>query len=213
MAYEDNILDKFEDSLTPEDLKPLPIQLQPRPVKYEFCGKCDSGYIIQDGKRVECLCMLKARAQNYLTPTYVNSKYMRDFNVTPLVDQNILLDTVSQEYYKSLVKSFLLNTGMKYKHLTVTGYDLLQAYLNNSETGLFEYYSKIDLVFIYLAFDPKCNSYGIIITSLLEKRSLYKKPTWIFSNMSINSNAFLERYGDKLSEYCKKNFIEVNTKK
>ena len=213
MAYEDNILERFDESRIPDELRPVPISLQPKPVKYEFCGKCDNGYIMQDGKRVECLCMLKARAKEYLTPTYLNAKYMRDLEVAPLVDNNILLDTVSQDYFKSLAKSFLLNTGMKYRHLTVTGYDCLQAYLTNSESGIFEHYSTIDLLFLYLAFDPKCNSYGLIFTSLLEKRNLNRKPTWIFSNTSINSNAFLERYGDKLSEYCKKNFIQVSTKK
>ena len=212
----DSILDKKineseidEDILSSQDSY-KPQLYTPHPPKPQFCGKCDNGYVTVDGKKVECLCQLKAKAQTYLTPTYVNAKYLRDLNVTPFLGKNILLDTVPQEQFKSLFKSFILNTGMKFKHMTVTGYDCLQAYLTNTEAHIFDQYVHIDLLVLYLAYDPRCNSYGTIFTTLLEKRSLVKRPTWIYSNTSINSNIFLEKYGDKLVNYCRENFIQVN---
>lgn len=185
---------------------------QNTPLQVEYCGKCDHGYIMRDGKRMECLCVLKAKAREYLTPTYMDAKYDRGVDPSKLEGRNILMDTVTQPYFKSLVKSFLLNTGMKYKHLTVTGYDCLQAYLTNTETHIFDWYAKIDFLILYLAFDPRCSSYGVIITSLLEKRAMNKIPTWIFANYSISSNVFLERYGDNLSMYCKRNFVQVQSR-
>lgn len=182
------------------------------PKNVEYCGECDHGYIMRDGKKMECLCVLKARAREYLTSTYMDAKYDRGVDPSVLEHRNILMDTVSQPYFKSLVKSFLLNTGMKYRHITVTAYDCLQAYLTNSETHLFDSYGKIDFLVLYLAFDPRCSSYGVITTSLLEKRAMNKLPTWIFSNYSISSGVFLEKYGDNLSSYCKKNFIQVQSK-
>ena len=176
------------------------------------CPTCGgSKYIrLPEGGVEACDCTLKERALNYLTPIYANAKFLKDFKCDSLLKRNILVDGQSPEAFKTFVKSFLLNTGMKFSHKTKTAHDLLQAMLTESESGEWSQIEHTDILFIYPSIDPPNRSYGQIIQSMIEKRTLVKKPTWIFSQYPIKSQKFQFLYSEDLAKSIESRFTQLN---
>lgn len=178
------------------------------------CPECAGrGYVLSaDTQQRKCSCLLKQEALHYLTPTYAEAKYMKEFDPKPLAGKNILLQSNPQALYKSIFKSFLLNTGMKYSHATVSGYDVMQAYLTNTDGSEFTRQSELDVLLLYLVADPMNRSYSNVITSLIQKRTFNQKATWVYTPSKISDAIFTNLYGQELSEFINKNFISLNTK-
>lgn len=178
----------------------------------EVC-KHNPGAMKKEGRWVECVCILKQRAQEYLTPAYATAKYIKKLNVSKLEGKNILVDSDEPSSFKALVKSFLLNTGMQYAHITCTGHEVLQRYLRNKDEGGYDALSEIPLLIFYLVLDPYSRRYGDMIASILENRKLRGLPTLVYSSFPIKSKTFLDRYTSLLSDFLQDNFIPMRTGK
>ncbi|MBF0527428.1 MAG: hypothetical protein HQK56_20285 [Deltaproteobacteria bacterium] len=175
------------------------------------CPECNgSGYLWGVKGKKECSCKLKARALEYLTPMYADARYYKELDTSKLLNKNIYCKTNDKHAFKTAVKSFLLNTGMKFKHLTVTPYDLLQLYLRDAEDKGFSRLFGIDYIFIMFIADPKNGHYGNIISSLLESRDLRGTKTWIFSEKNLESDAFIKAYSQELSDIFKRTYVVFN---
>lgn len=178
------------------------------------CADCHgSGWITEARGRRECNCVLKQRALQYLTPTYADAKYMRNFVPTAVRGNNILIAGASQAAYKSLIKSYLLNTGMTLKHRTVTAYEVMQAYLTNSERGDFSALASVDLLILYLAHDPHNRSYANVLGSLIERRDFERKDTWIYTPHKITDSAFTHLYSDEFAKWVATKFTQMSTER
>jgi len=155
---------------------------------------------------VRCACLLRQEAIIYLTDIYANAKYIKGLNANLLKGKNLFIDQDAQRTFKAAIKSFLLNTGMKYRHMTVSAHDILTFYLGKMEGPEYRTMESIDILILYLVADPRSKSYGDIIISILEKRNLRNLPTWVFTNKLISSQQFKDAYSIKLSNFLTKNF-------
>lgn len=159
-------------------------------------------------KKTECSCKLRERAINYLTPMYASAQYTKTFDASRIVGKNLYLPPDTN--LKSFVKSFLLNTGMVFTHKTVSAYDVLQAYLTNVTDSEFYGLREVDILILYLVQDPSNKSYGQIISSLIQSRTMMQKATWVHSKLPKDSVAFSNMYGLELVEALKNNsFISL----
>lgn len=177
--------------------------LKPQP----DCPECrgTGAVTLAEGRRQKCVCILKQEAQRYLTPTYADARYIKTLDTQPLMGKNILIPG-DLSTLKSLVKSFLLNTAMKYQHETKSGYDVMQAYLNNSETAEFSNLCRVDFLVLYLVVDPFNRSYSNVLCSLLEKRAYYNIPTWVYSPTPVHTEKFRGLYGEEFAETIRLKF-------
>jgi len=113
--------------------------------------------------------------------------------------------------FKSLVKSFLLLTGMKYSHNTVTGGEVCEAYFDR-EVGL-RAYTRPDLLILVLGRDGKSGAYRTVLPSLLTQRvDIGNKMTFIFSYTPLKSHKFSDSYGTDLVEIIDSSFNPVALK-
>lgn len=167
------------------------------------CALCKgSAWMDRDGDRVQCLCILKQRALDYLGAIYRNAVYFQGLNPEPtLKNFNILVQQEPEVAFKSFVKSILLNTGMKYSHLTYTGYDIVNLYLADKDGTWARPILETDFMIYWLGEDPKNSAYGDVLRYILQKRILDGKRNWIFSKFNIKSGDFYEKYTLKLSEF------------
>lgn len=166
-------------------------------MKKDVCPDCQgTGHILIDGAVHECQHILREKAIAYLTPYYADSSYMNSLDVEQLRDKNLTF--INNAQFKTVVKSFLLGTGMVYSHRSATAYEILQAYLTNSDDREFTKMGDVDLLFIYLSQDPKNGHYGQIISSLIINRNMKGKKTWINSRNPLNSPDFVRMYGGEL---------------
>lgn len=166
-------------------------------MKKDVCPDCrGTGHILIDGAVHECTHILREKAIAYLTPIYADSAFSGSLDVKQLEGKNLTF--INNGKFKLVVKSYLLGTGMIYSHKSASAYDILQAYLTNSEDREFTRMADVDLLFIYLSQDPRNGHYGQIISSLLQTRNLKGKKTWINSRHPINSSDFIKMYGGEL---------------
>ncbi|WP_038934301.1 hypothetical protein [Bradyrhizobium japonicum] len=153
---------------------------------------------------------MKQEALRYLSDIYSGASYIRTLDPTPLLDtKKLRFDNVAQGRFKMVVKSFLLNTGMKFTHSTASGYDIVQAYLTNTDEMLFDRAKAVDLLILYLVSDPKNGHYGNILTSLIEARDLRNKHTWLFSLTTPDSPSFRSTYQPEFADYVGKQFTAI----
>ena len=69
------------------------------------------------------------------------------------------------------VKSFLLVTGQRFSHRTLTPYDIILLYLANlKERGLDNLAARVDVLIIRFGIDPPNNSYQSVLPWLIRRR-------------------------------------------
>lgn len=92
--------------------------------------------------------------------------------------------------FKSYVKSFLLNSGMRYTHRTVTPQEIISAYVSNEGRADFNHLKQVQLLILYVHIDPPNRQYGTIMTSIIEERKLRGLPTWLYTPGSVSTTSF-----------------------
>lgn len=174
------------------------------------CTACGgSGYVKPEGRPsfVKCGCVVKQEALQYLTDVYAGATFAKTLNPAPLLANKLLrFEAVAQPSFKTLVKSFLLNTGMKHSHATVSAREVLDAYLTNPGEPTWRNLCRVDLLILYLVTDPKNGSYGKIMESLIEDRTRHGKSTWIYSKFPVTQPNFAESYQREFATYITENF-------
>ena len=141
----------------------------------------------------ECPCVLKNRALNYLTPEYASALYTKTMNVARLEGKDLFMFPSGN--YKTLVKSFLLNTGMRYTHSTVSAYDIMQAYLGQAGEGVWQRLQNVDLLVLIMQLDPPNRAYTEVVGSMIQSRNRIGKRTWAVARDSYDSTSFKQAYG------------------
>lgn len=171
--------------------------------RIEYCGNCDHGYITEsDGSKRECSCVLKARAIHRLTPTYASAKFVRTLQTEKWEHRNVLVEDCTLETFKTIFKTFFLNTGIKYRHETYSSFDIFQSYVGNSEIKM-EHLRDVELLNICCISDAKYSNFGDVLTTLIKSRTLKGRYTWLYSPVPVKSQDFMDIYGTELTSYIK----------
>ncbi len=174
------------------------------------CTLCSEtpGFVASElGNMVECTCVLKNLVLSYLTPVYANSKYMSKFNPVHIEGKNVWAVSKSSETFKSMIKSYLLNTGMRLKHQTTTPFEIINCFLgsgNDMERW------RTDVLVILMGSDPPNKMYGTLLQNLIESRIRLGVQTLIHTKIPITSPGFVDTYSKSLSEFIRENFQRVD---
>ena len=179
-----------------------------------ICDKCeDSGYIIVDNKYVECVCQLENKVRKYLTHYYrpTSVQYRKNFNAEKYDKTNILIDRMSEDEFKSYVKSFLLNTGMKYKHATVDTDCIFHNWWTKNQIPAYMELQNMPFLIISLKDIIKNKFSAGVIKDLLEKRAFERNFSWIFCKFPVDSQKFYETYSKDTAEYIQNHFQRIIT--
>lgn len=165
----------------------------------------------EDGVYKECKGVLVHRLRKYLTPMYHNLPNL-PLNTARYEDKSLYYQGVKSVAFKRFVRNFLLLTGAKYSHATLTGQDIIEAYVGNPNAeATMEHIMAVDYLILYLDNDPPNVVYDEVLTMLLEKRAMKGKTVWVYSRLKVESPPFTNKYGIEFSKrLCDKTrFIEV----
>lgn len=178
------------------------------------CAACGgSKYIIENNKKIPCLCLLRDRAKKYLGPIYADLKYSSAIKFEKWVDNSIYFELCSIDDFKSMVKSFLLYNNMKLSHHTIFPYDIVQGFFENRKSEELDFINNVDFLAILFRNDPPNKLYGELLKTLFDRRILYNKITWLFLAGSHESEWFIDKYSAILGKYIKDNFKRSNINK
>ena len=145
---------------------------------------------------------IEGSCEEYLTPLYANATYSKGLNVKALEGQNLLFQNLLPGLFRSVFKSYVLNTGMVRVHRTLSGFEVMQSYLDREDGGA-GYLKLFDLDFLvlYLVGDPNNREYSAVLCSLLEGRKSRGRNTWVYAGGDVKSEWFRGLYGVGLSDY------------
>ena len=187
----------------PDDDVPIPID-EPRFTLDPACPTCHGTGVMQEGSRLlECTCVLRQRIAHYLTPQYgPEISWDPHFRPAAYLDKDVLLENtgaLGEPQYRELafaaVKSFLLVTGQRFSHRTLTPYDIFLLYLANlKERGLDNLVARVDLLIILFGIDPPSSSYQTVLPWLIRRRRDLGFSTWILSAIAPDTDAFETNY-------------------
>lgn len=173
------------------------------------CKHCDGSKVVyKNNVPYKCQCVTVDEIKAYLTPMYVNANFTNSDSILSLVKNKFNVFCAPKfnwDSFKQRVKSFLIKTKYKYSHLTVTGSDIIGAFIQDHER-LDVYKNKVNLLILKLDIDPQKSPYSSYVVSLLEYRYLNNKDTWVFSGNNIESTEFRDLYGNETCLYLKDKF-------
>lgn len=188
-----------------------------------------------DGKLYECHCILVQRAMDYLTPRYAHAPLIAELkteniwgkyfvNLTSSVDFKSVPGVppvkISPQEFKSIIKSYLINTGMKIKHNTVDAGDIIKSHFM-AEKDKLSFYADIvepDLLIIEFFTDSPNKLNFSIFHGLIKKRISERKYTWLYTHSIPGTKQFIASYSQEFSDYLEKDkedeiqFLQPNIK-
>jgi hypothetical protein len=171
------------------------------------CVVCKgSGHMSFKGRRAICECIIRKKVKEYLGSLYADIPYAMDLNFDD--NKATYFESSLLGKFKSLVKSFLIYHKLKLKHMSVFPQDIIQYYVTDGDEAKSKLsdLTEIDFLVIFFIKDPPNKLYGEIIESILEKRLIYNKITWLYCKDDCKESWFTERYSLDLSNYIVGNF-------
>ena len=166
------------------------------------CGECGgSGHVLVGGVYRECRCALLRRARVYLGSEYVGGGWDDGMDVGKW-GGDVLFEG-SAKMFKRAVKSVLLGTGMRLRHLTVTPYDIMnRVYSDFGGVGGVHPYNElkgVEVLVVPMWSDPKNREYGSVLGGVFEHRELSGLRTWVGSTLPVDGVEWQGMYGEGLS--------------
>lgn len=183
------------------------------PMPDKNCSICKgSGRMHFKEKKTVCECVVRKAAKNYLGPLYAEVQYTKKLNFGG-TDRFVCFERSSLEKFKALVKSFLLHHKLKLTHMSVFPQDIIQYYVTDGEVAKqrFGGLTEVDFLVIYFIKDPPNKLYGDILESILEKRVIFDKITWLYCIDSYEEFWFTMKYGKELCDFLNDKFFKFET--
>ena len=181
-----------------------------------------------DHRKRECVCQTRLRVRAYLGPMFSSAYYVRKprpidertstagFDPAPVLRRNVLLQNDKgwgasrfDVIYRSAVKSFLLNTGMRLGFLSVGGArEVVDAAFSQDDTknDVFDRMHAVDLLLLYLGGDPPNSRYGQVLNALIRQRMFIGKYTWIgtpYRLVGKSDGLLATYYGQEFASFIK----------
>jgi hypothetical protein len=174
------------------------------------CSLCKGlGYFLKEKEIISCDCILVKKARDYLGPMYQNYPYSNKIQWDKF--RNFLgFVGFNRNDFKSLVKSFLLSSGLKLKHISTTPLEIIDAYFDYKENDIFKELSRVDFLIIYFGPIYKNKWYDDCLYSILDRRILYNRKTWIHTESSFSNSNFIETYSEKVCSLITSNFLSMS---
>lgn len=173
------------------------------------CSICSqTGYMLENGRRVTCLCILKQRAKAYFGPIYANLNYATKINFDIWNHNFLRFEGCSENLFKFMVKSYLIYNNLKLSHYTVSPFDIFEGFYEKEGAELYTRLTQFDFLVILFRCDPPNKLYESLIRTLIDKRLLFNRVTWIFLQEDYDSSWFTYQYSVGLGKY-----IEEKSKK
>jgi hypothetical protein len=197
---------------------------EPRLAVAPDCPICHgTGMMSEDGRLLECMCLLRQRVLHYLTPTYgPGIPWDPDFQPQPYIGKDVFISNDANlpfQRFRRLaygsIKSFLINTHRRYSHRTLTPYDLFRALFDaHDAAGLTELTRNINILVLVLSGDdpPVKQSYKAQIPWLIHKRRENGAATWVVFGLTQHSGAFESCYTglrEPLTKCLAEGFVEL----
>ncbi len=165
-----------------------------------------SGEMLYKGDKIVCECIIRKHAKEYLGFLYADMPYSTTIKFDKWKGMFLCFDMCSVEHFKSIVKSYLLHKNMKLTHKHLMPNYIVDDYFDDRFNKLLKELTEIDFLTIYFRSDPTNRLYGELIEIILDRRILYKKPTWLFFKENFEKDWFEIKYSKSLEEYLLKNF-------
>jgi hypothetical protein len=160
------------------------------------------------GKVTECNCVTRQTILRYLTPEYSTAQLDPNFPVThfeKLLEQDLLFKNYPVMRFREKVKSYLIITGIEPKtrksHLTVSAWDVVQAYMRPDYNVTIEHIRAVDLFILLLDNDPRNSSYSEYLILVIKERQRMGKRTLIWTRWQPDSEAFINLYGEPFAQW------------
>jgi hypothetical protein len=177
------------------------------------------------GKSKECDCVTRQKILHYLTPEYANPKITLDpkFPLAHFDDllkrDLIFIKNFPLMRFREKLKSYLAVTWFepetRKSHLTVSAWDVVQAYMRSDHNVKIEDIRAVDLFILLLDNDPRNSSYSEYLMLVIKERQRMGKRTLIWSRQNPGSEAFINLYGEPLSQWLlsdEANFRKISPK-
>lgn len=167
------------------------------------------GHMQFKGHKTICECIVRKKVKEYLGSLYAEMPYTSLENLT-IKNKFVCFENCSMESFKSLVKSFLLQNQLKLTHRSVLPDDIVQYYVTDGEEAKqrFRELSEVDFLVIYFDVDPPNKLYGEMIESILKKRVMFDRFSWLYFVGNYGDIWFTERYSNRLKKYLDKDFVK-----
>jgi hypothetical protein len=89
--------------------------------------------------------------------------------------------------------------------------EIIEAYVSRSaENDMWSVLSKTDYLFLELLFDPPNKQHGVIITSLLDRRLAFRKPTWVLTKWKLDNPNFDMLYQVEMGDFLRAHFTPAS---
>lgn len=170
------------------------------------CTICKDRGLVKAGPKAskKCQCAIVKQIRKYLTPTYAQTTIDFDLNLRGVdkFEGKDAFFVITKDKFTIFVKSFLLLTRMKYSHFTTTAFQCVLAWVESPSAShsLRDVYLP-DYLFLILDTDPVNSKYDDLLCSILKKRKMDGKCTWIYSTRDCEDPQFKELYGENLSTH------------
>ena len=162
-------------------------------------------------KSKECDCVTRQEILHYLTPEYANRNIHLDPKF-PLAQFSDLLkqDLIFKDYpllrFREKIKSYLARSWLfepetRKSHLTVSAWDVVQAYMRSDHNVKIEDIRAVDLFILLLDNDPRNSSYSEYLMLVIKERQRMGKRTLIWSRHNPGSEAFINLYGEPFAQW------------
>lgn len=168
-----------------------------------------NGHMQFKGHKTICECIVRKKVKEYLGSLYAEMPYS-SLDGLNIKNKSLCFEGCLMERFKSLVKSFLLYNQLKLTHMSVLPDDIIQYYVTNGDEAKqkFRELSEVDFLVIYFDVDPPNRLYGEMIESILKKRIMFDRFSWLYFVGKYSEFWFTDRYSNALREYLDKNFVK-----
>ena len=152
------------------------------------CSICSgSGCMDFKGRKTVCECIIRRKAKQYLGPLYADIKYT-SFTTFDGKNKFVYFEKDPIDRFRSLVKSYLLFHNIRLSHKSTLPYEIVQNFLTDHEIIKYGELIEVDFLVIYYISDPPNKLYGDLIQSILERRVMFDRSTWLFFTNSIKTD-------------------------
>lgn len=194
------------------------------------CPCCRGSGVVREARGLlECTCLLRQRAVHYLTPRYgPGITWDADFDPKAYQGRDVIIRNPARlsipqfrQAAYSAVKSFLLTTGMRLSHSTLTPYDVFRHLFKTDDTqALHELSRALDVLVLIFEGDEPRETYATQLPWLIRKRRDEGVATWLLLAIDTTDDRFgkdkgknyvqdYKRLADPLNECIADGFVEL----